>query len=189
MTTNYLEKLNPEIAKNHINRFMHIFEENEIEIIKFKHIQNIIYGFILAIRLSQIDENTANTKLNNLKLRFHSTDHLRYENGIHVSGPHGGAKRVIEIVPNFELKEGYLVTIYNQEGLHPFWGNNIQMASKQMKVTGKLDNEIILNGFGYDPLGNPFKDYGININIVENEIQYITLLIHNRDVKIKYLKN
>jgi hypothetical protein len=176
------------MAKEHIGRFMNLLEQNEIEVVKFEHIQNIVYGYVLAIRLSAIDEDTANDKLNNLKLRYHSKDHLRYENDRHVSGPHGGAGRGIEVVPNFKLKEGYLVTVYNQDGIHPVWGNNIQMATKQMKVINKTENEIQLRGFGTDPMGNSFSDYALSIHISGNDIEYIKLHMLDRGIEIKYLK-
>lgn len=187
ITSDSLEEINPQMATEHIGRFMNLLEQNEIEIVKFEHVQNIIYGFVLAIRLSVIDEDAANRKLSALKLRYHSTDHLRYENGIHVSGPHGGAGRGVEIVPNFKTGEGYLVTIYNQDGLHPLWENNIQMAPKQMKVIKKTEKEIQLRGFGYDPLGNPFDDYALSIQLSGNDIEYIKLHMLDRGVEIKYL--
>ena len=31
---------------------------------------------------------------------FKSSDHLRYENGRQVSGPHGGARRAVKVEPN-----------------------------------------------------------------------------------------
>ncbi len=188
MTADSLQEINPKMAAEHISRFMNLLKENEIEVVKFEHIQNIIYGFVLAIRLSMIDEETANEKLSQLKLRFLSSDHLRYENNIHVSGPHGGAGRGVEIVPNFKLKEGYLVTIYNQDGNHPFWGNNIQMATKQMKVINKTENEIQLRGFGTDPLGNSFSDYALSIHLSGNDIDHIKLHMLDRGIIIKYLK-
>jgi hypothetical protein len=188
MTADSLHEFNPQMASEHIRRFMNLVSDNEIEILKFEHIQNIIYGFVLAIRLKILDEQTANKKLNELKLRFVSKDHLRYENGIHVSGPHGGAGRGIEIVPNFKLREGYLVTIYNQDGVHPVWGNNVQMATKQMKAVHRTVNEIQLRGFGTDPLGNSFVDYGLSIHLSENEIDHIKLHLFDRGVVIKYLQ-
>ena len=188
MTADSLHEFNPKMAQEHINRFMNLLTENEIELVKFEHIQNIVYGFVLAIRLNMIDEATANEKLNRIKLRFASKDHIRYENGIHVSGPHGGAGRGIQIVPNFELKEGYLVTIYNQAGLHPLWGNNIQMAPKQMKVVSKTANEIELRGFGHDMFGNTFSDYGITLKIYDGELEKCILHMFDRNIDIEYQK-
>ena len=177
----------PEMAKNYINRFINLLNENEIEIIKFKYIQNIIYGYVLGTRLSIIDEDKANSQIGSLKINFVSNSHLRYENKIMVSGPHIGAKRLIEIKPNFKQKEGYLVTIYNLVGKHPFWGDNIQMATKQMKIISKSNDEITLRGFGYDDYGFPLKNYGLKIIIKENNIQEISLLLYDRSIEIKYL--
>jgi len=188
VTADSLKEINPNMAKEHIGRFMNLLDENDIEIIKFKHVQNILYGYVLALRLSIMDEYSANERLNKLRLRFLSSDHLRYENDIHVSGPHGGAARGIEIVPNFELKEGYLVTIYNQDGNHPIWENNIQMTPKQMKVVNKTENEIQLRGFGTDSFGASFVDYAITVHLSENEIDYIKLYMLDRGIVIKYLK-
>ncbi|HNY45114.1 MAG TPA: hypothetical protein PLG11_07570 [Bacteroidales bacterium] len=186
MTADSLHEFNPKMAKEHISRFMNLLSENEIELVKFEHVQNIIYGFVLAIRLNLIDEDTANKRLNEIRLRFASKDHSRFENGIHVSGPHGGAGRVIEIIPNFELKEGYLVTIYNQDSLHPVWGNNIQMAPKQMKVVRKSETEIELRGFGHDMFGNSFSDYGMTLKLYDGELEKCTLHMFDRNIDIEY---
>ena len=67
-----------------------------------------------------------------LNFLFESSDHLRYENGIHVAGPHGGANRAVKVEPNingcsgYNLQggDGYIVTIYNLDGAHPVWQNN-----------------------------------------------------------------
>lgn len=37
-----------------------------------------------------------------LNFIFKSSDHLRYENGEHVSGPHGGARRAVKVEPNIK---------------------------------------------------------------------------------------
>jgi hypothetical protein len=42
---------------------------------------------------------------------FKSPDHIRYENGRHVSGPHGGAGRAVKVEPNISGGEGYTVTL------------------------------------------------------------------------------
>lgn len=188
MTADSLHEINPKMACDHLTRFMNLLEENETELVKFKHIKNIIYGFVLAIRLNLINEDNAREKLIKLKLRFVSKDHLRYENGIHISGPHGGAARGIEIVPNFDLKDGYIVTIYNRDGLHPLWGNNIQMAPKQMKIIHKTENEIELRGFGFDQFGNKFSDYGMTLAINDGQLQKCILHMYDRNIDIEYQK-
>lgn len=188
MTADSLQEFNPKMAKEHISRFMNLLTGNDLELVKFEHIQNIVYGFVLAIRLNMIDEATANEKLSSIKLRFASKDHLRYENGIHVSGPHGGAARGIEIVPNYKLKDGYLVTIFNLDGINPLWGNNIQMAPKQMKVVRKTENEIELRGFGHDMIGNTFSDYGMTLKICDGGLERCYLHLFDRNIYIEYLK-
>jgi hypothetical protein len=186
-TVDTFQHTNLELAKVNINRYLALLENNKIEFLKFSYVQNIIYGFGLAIRLKVINEQTANEKLSNLKYTFMSSDHLRYEQGIHVSGPHGGSRRVVEFAPNFEQKEGYLVTIYNQDGTHPFWGDNVQMATKRMKVTEKSNHVIKLQGFGTDPMGNSFRDYAMTIHLTDQDIDYAILHLMDRGIDIKYL--
>jgi hypothetical protein len=43
----------------------------------------------------------------NINFVFKSPDHLRYENGKHVSGPNGGAARAVQVEPNVNGCEGY----------------------------------------------------------------------------------
>lgn len=74
---------------------------------------------------------------------FNSSDHLRYENGKHVSGPHGGAGRAVKVEPNIHGKEGFTVTLYNLDGDHPVWQNNVQMAPKQMKIYQEDSSKIV----------------------------------------------
>jgi hypothetical protein len=77
-----------------------------------------------------------------LDIVFKSSDHLRYENGIHVSGPHGGTGRVVKVEPNiygyegYDIKvgDGYIVTVFNLDGNHPIWQNNVQMSPKPMRI-------------------------------------------------------
>lgn len=124
----------------------------------------------------------------NNKLMFLSSDHLRYENGKHVAGPHGGAKRGIKIERNAN-KELFTVTTYNMEGNHPLWNSNIQMASKPMRVEKRYQNRIVLRGFGHDMFGNSFSDYGLTIYIDKNHIDKCILHMHDRNVDIEYLSN
>ena len=86
----------------------------------------------------------------NLNFIFKSSDHLRYENGIHVSGPHGGAGRAVKVEPNVSGNEGYTVTIFNLDGNHPVWQNNVQMAPKQMKIIQQTNDKVVLRGYGHD---------------------------------------
>jgi hypothetical protein len=119
----------------------------------------------------------SNTGLNFI---FESPDHIRYENGKHISGPHGGAKRVIKCCPNITGGEGYSVTITDEFG-------NIQMATKQMQITSVESSKVILVGFGSDANGNSFKDYGLIIHHREGEMTKCTLQLLERNVTIDYL--
>ena len=96
---------------------------------------------------------------------FKSSDHLRYENGNHVSGPHGGAGRAVKVEPNISGGEGLTVTLYNLDGNHPVWQNNVQMAPKQMKIIKETNDKIVLRGYGHDAMGASFSDYGLTINL------------------------
>lgn len=135
-----------------------------------------------------------------LNFVFKSHDHLRYENGTHVSGPHGGANRAVKVEPNISGGEGYTVTLYNLDGNHPVWQNNVQMAPKQMRIVDvetpfnpmrlvRKDKTIItLRGYGTDSMGASFSDYGLTINMVGDEVEKCTLHMLDRAVDIEYLK-
>lgn len=124
----------------------------------------------------------------NLNFVFKSPDHLRYENGKHVSGPHGGAGRAVKVEPNISIGEGYTVTLYNLDGNHPVWQNNIQMAPKQMKVIQQTDDKIVLRGYGHDAMGASFADYGLTIKLKNGEIENCILHMLDRGVDIEYQK-
>lgn len=123
----------------------------------------------------------------NLEFVFESSDHIRYEYGRMVSGPHGGANRAVKIEPVNNSPELYSVTIYNRDGAHPLWKNNIQMAPKQMKIVKQSSDRIILLGTGYDDTGTAYSDYGLTINFQDEEISNCVLHLHNRGVDLKYL--
>ena len=188
MTTDTLKEINPKMAKEHISRFINLLEQNEIEIVKFEHIQNIIYGYVLAVNLSVIDEDAANEKLNELKLCIHSKSHSRFD-GKMVYGPSNfpDSARRIEIVPNYDLKEGYIVTVHNKNGIHPLFGKELLAGPFQMKLNNNTENEIKLIGFGTDSLGNPFSDYKLTITLKDNDIDYVKLAMEN-DVVMTYFK-
>lgn len=121
-----------------------------------------------------------------INLEFRSPDHVRFENNKHVSGPHNGARRLVKIEPN---KDGfsYLVSIYNIDGEHPLWQNNLQMAHKQMKIIEENPAKIVLRGFGNDQFGESFANYGITLNYENNEVENCILHMYDRNVDIKYL--
>ena len=101
------------------------------------------------------------------------------------------------IEKNIEGGEGYTVTMYNLDGLHPIWKNNIQMAPKRMRIVSSNENIVELRGYGYDEnalaLGAPLADasfdsYGIVLLIENAEIRRIQLNMYDRNISIVYLK-
>ena len=128
---------------------------------------------------------------------FDSSDHIRFQNGKNVSGHNLGCNRRIVIEKNIEGGEGYTVTMYNLDSLHPIWKDNIQMAPKRMRIISTSENVVELRGYGYDEnalaLGVPlaeasFDSYGIALLIEDSEIRRIQLNIYDRDISIVYLK-
>jgi len=140
---------------------------------------------------------SGNNNPQNDSIFFDSSDHIRFENGADISGHNYGCNRQIKIEKNISGNEGYTVTIYNLDSNHPVWGNNIQMAPKQMKVVGKQDNIIELRGFGFDEnavdMGAPTNDasfahYGVLLLVENNQIERIQLNMYDRNISIVYLK-
>ena len=128
---------------------------------------------------------------------FDTSDHIRFQNGKDISGHNYGCNRRFVIEKNIEGGEGYTVTVYNLDGLHPFWKNNIQMAPKHMRIVSAYDNIVELRGYGYDEnalaLGAPLADasfdsYGIVLLIENAEIRRIQLNMYDRNISIVYLK-
>ena len=138
----------------------------------------------------------------NLNFVFKSPDHLRHENGRHVSGPHGGAGRAVKVEPNIngcegyniQGGEGYILTIFNLDGNHPVWQNNIQVTPKPMKIVSQTSEKIVLRGYQVKAKG-PFgwvdfngADFGLSIFLKNGEIDKCILHMHDRRVDIEYLK-
>lgn len=118
---------------------------------------------------------------------FTSSDHIRFQNGKNVSGHNMGANRKFVIEKNIEGGEGYTVTMYNLNGVHPVWQNNVQMAPKRMKIERVQDNVVELRGYGYDPFGGNFSDYGIVLLIEQNKISRVQLNMYDRNISIVYI--
>jgi len=138
----------------------------------------------IMIRLKQ-EATEPMTK--NLNFVFKSSHHLRYDNGKQVSGPAGEARRAVKVEPNINGNSGHTVTIFNLDGNHPVWQNNIQMAPKQMKVIEETENKIVLRGYGHDQMGNSFADYFLTIWYRDEEVEKCVLHIHDRNIDIEYL--
>lgn len=119
---------------------------------------------------------------------FDSSDHIRFQNGQNVSGHNCGCNRRFIIEKNIEGDEGYTVTIYNLDGVHPLWQNNVQMAPKRMRIINVDGNIVQLRGYGFDMMGGSFTDYGVSL-LIENEvISRSQLDMYDRNVSIVYLK-
>lgn len=121
------------------------------------------------------------------KILFDSSDHIRFQDGKAVSGHNYGCNRRIVIEKNIEGNEGYTVTMYNLDGNHPLWQNNIQMAPKRMKIVSVDGNIVELRGYGYDQLGDSFADYGVAVLIEEGSISRLQLNMFDRNISIIYL--
>lgn len=133
---------------------------------------------------------------------FVSSDHFRYQNGIKVSGLHGGANRAVMIEPNvngcqgYNIPggDGYIVTIYNLDGVHPVWQNNVQMSPKPMRIVSQSADKVVLRGYPVQAM-SPFgwidfdgQDYGLTIFLENDEVVKCVLHMHDRNVDIEYLK-
>lgn len=130
-------------------------------------------------------------------VNFDSSDHVRFQNGNDVSGHNYGCNRRFVIEKNIQGDEGYTVTMYNLDGNHPVWQNNIQMAPKRMKIVNVEDNIVELRGYGYDEnalsMGAPlqaasFENYGIIVMIEKSTITRMQLNMFDRNISIVYLK-
>jgi len=137
--------------------------------------------FGLADKVNEYIESLTHQNYD-LNFIFKSDDHLRYENGQHVSGPHGGEFREVKVEPNIHGGEGYTVTIFNTERNEA----SMQIAPKQMKILYADKEKIILRGFGNDIFGTSFEDYGLTIYYSDGDIIKIALHMHDRNIDIVY---
>lgn len=124
---------------------------------------------------------------------FISSDHIRFNNDKWSGGNNKGCMRVIAIKPDTDYENSYFVTVYNLNDLHPFWGNNIQIAPKRMRIISSDEKHIILRGFGPDPMlaNRPpqiQKNYGITIHLIKNDIDHISYYYYDRNVRIDFKK-
>lgn len=135
-------------------------------------------------------------------ITFNSSNHQRYENGETV-GDLQICNRKIEIKRNisgcsgYNLQpgKGYIVTIYNMDGNHPMWKNNVQMSPKPMLMVDANEHRILLQGYSVEAM-TPFgymeidqSDYGIEIILSNDEIQKCILHMYDRNTSIEYYGN
>ena len=134
---------------------------------------------------SLLEGNNYHTEGN---ISFDSSDHISFQNGQNVSGHNYGCYRRLVVEKNIHGEEGYTVTMYNLDGIHPIWQNNVQMAPKRMRIINVDNNIVQLRGYGFDVMGGSFADYGI-VLLIENEaISRVQLDMYDRNVSIVYLK-
>ena len=128
---------------------------------------------------------------------FDSSDHIRFQNGQNVSGHNYGCNRRFVIEKNIQGDEGYTLTMYNLDGIHPLWQNNVQMAPKRMKIICVNESLVEFRGYGYDEnalaMGVPpqvasYENYGVIVMIENNVISRVQLDMYDRNISIVYLK-
>lgn len=124
---------------------------------------------------------------------FDSSDHVRFQNGQNVSGHNYGCNRRLVIEKTIQGGKGYTISMYNMDGMHPLWQNNIQMAPKRMKIVNVDGNIVDLRGYGYDEnalaMGAPletasFENYGVVLMIEDGKIVRAQLNMFDRNVSI-----
>ena len=125
------------------------------------------------------------------------SSHVRFQNGQNVSGHNYGCNRRLVIEKNIQGGKGYTISMYNMDGMHPLWQNNIQMAPKRMKIVNVDGNIVDLRGYGYDEnalaMGAPletasFENYGVVLMIEDGKIVRAQLNMFDRNVSIVYLQ-
>ena len=131
-------------------------------------------------------DNSKKPSLDLTDFKFLSDDHTRIENGRPTNANNKGAWRGIRVKTSDNLI--FSVTMYNMNENHPVWGDNIQMAEKQMKVIEENNENTILRGFGTDAMGASFADYGLTLHKSNNIVNKVTLHMHDRSINIVYEK-
>lgn len=134
--------------------------------------------------LKSEENNKPSVNLEDLK--FISDDHTRIENGKATTANNKGAWRGIRVTTSDNAT--FTTTMYNMNENHPIWGDNIQMAPKQMKLIADNNEKIILRGFGTDAMGASFSDYGLTLHKTNKSIDKVTLHMFDRNVDIIYTK-
>jgi hypothetical protein len=128
---------------------------------------------------------------------FDSSDHIRYQNGTNVSGHNYNCHRRFTIEKNVSGLEGYTVTLYNLDSIHPVWRDNIQMHPKRMRITSVDSNIVEMRGYGYDEnavaMGASlndasFENYGVVLLVEDGLIKRMQLNMYDRCVSIVYLQ-
>ncbi|SNR14201.1 tetratricopeptide repeat protein [Tenacibaculum jejuense] len=132
------------------------------------------------------DSNSKNPSIDLTDFKFLSDDHTRIQSGHQTNANNKGAWRGIRVKTSDN--KIFYVTMYNMDGNHPVWGDNIQMAEKQMKMLEETNERIVLRGFGKDAMGSSFADYGLTLYKSNNKIDKVSLHMHDRNIDIVYEK-
>lgn len=169
-----LKEIDPSRCKVYLERFLSIMETNKMELLKFEHISNLVYGYVLCSDLQLYSQAEALEKLQQVNIVFQSTDHIRFENGRHIAGPHGRAPRTILIMPNFETNNGYLLGIWDPK-------MNVTLSHKPMIVKSKNAEALELEGV--DPISS---SYAATLKLQNDEITEIDLHIRDQGILIRY---
>ena len=131
-------------------------------------------------------DNTKKPSVDLTDFKFLSDDHTRVENGRPTNANNKGAWRGIRVKTSDNTT--FFVTMYNMNENHPVWGDNIQMAEKRMKIIEESADKIVLRGYGTDAMGASFADYGLTLHKSNNNVNKVTLHMHDRNIAIVYEK-
>jgi hypothetical protein len=120
---------------------------------------------------------------------FLSDNHDRYENNILNQADNKGACRGFRFFPEGDFDDIFEVSIHVLNRTFSNWGEQIQMSPKLMKIVTETPESILLRGIGNDPMGFSFSDYAVQLNYKNDEINDVTLILIDRNVKIHYHKS
>ena len=82
----------------------------------------------------------------------------------------------------------------NLDGINPLWGDNVQVATKPVRIVSQNESQTVMRGyqcyaqgpFGWVPFDG--SDFGLTIGHQYGEITKCTLHRYDRDLKIEYYK-
>lgn len=148
------------------------------------------YGDLVQVGQKSINKPSGHHVVDLSNFYFESRSHQRFEPTRLDSIPlQCNVGRGIKIENNISGDIGcYTMTIYNLDGNHPIWGNNIQISPKPMKIVEQSNNKIVLRGYGYDmnaiAMGvskqeASFADYGMEIYHSDRKV--IKCVFHRYD--------
>lgn len=170
-----------ETMKNFIHNTEDSYTRSSMEL-QLNRYQATLNALIQELQYRSSTVNN-NTEIDLTNFLFNSSDHLRHENGIHVSGPHGGAPRAIKVENNINGGSGYSVTVFATDGNKA----EVQLSTKQMRIISSDDSKLVLRGFGSDIFGTSFLDYGLSIFHSNGKIEKCIVHWHDRNIDIEYL--